>query len=185
MLHIIIGLCYSIFCGVWRRAFGCSCWNIPLLRNRLVLHLIGFIAAFGICLYNGYHWIQCLLFGSALQGLYWARSHGCCFDFGHGQPPDVKRYEQLWYWKYVKKIIPESQWYGFSGDYILMTVRYTLPAMLCALCLLCVPLNFMGLTLSCIYAFMWIMYDWWGFQKPTEYAELVAGFTTGLFVAFG
>jgi hypothetical protein len=184
MAHILIGFCYALFSSVWRRCFGSSGWGLPIIKYRAVQHIIGFLAAFGICFYNGYHWIQCLLLGAVLQGLYWARSHGCCFDYGHGKP-DEKRYNQLWYWKYVRKIIPESQWYGFSGDFILMTVRYTLPAMLCALCLLCVPINFMGLTLACVYAFMWLMYDWWGLKEPTEYAEWVAGFTTGLFIAFG
>ena len=184
ILHTLIGLCYACFSSIWRRAFGCSCWNIPLLKNRAVQHIIGFLAAFGICWYNGYHLWQCLALGGVLQGLYWARSHGACFDFGHGKP-DVKRYDQLWYWKYVRKIIPESQWYGFAGDFILMVVRYTLPAMLCALILWSVPVNFMGLALSCGYAFMWTMYDWWGLKKPTEYSEYIGGFVTGLFIAFG
>lgn len=184
MLHIVIMCLYPLFLAVWRRCFGSNGWDLPIIKYRAVQHIIGGIVAFGVCLALGYTWWKGLAFAGVLQGLYWARSHGACFDFGHGKP-DEKRYNQLWYWKYVRKIIPESEWYEFAGDFILMVVRYTLPAMLCALILWSVPVNFMGLALACGYAFMWTMYDWWGLQKPTEYAEFIGGFVTGLFIAFG
>lgn len=179
----MIQLLYCIFLGFWRRLFGGG-FKYPVIKYRLVQHIIGFLAAVGICWYNGYHWIQCLLFAGVLQGLYWARSHGCCFDFGRGQPPDIKRYDQLWYWKYVRKLIPEKEWYGEQCDFILMAVRYTLPAILCGAILLNVPMIFMGVVLSCVYALMWDMHDWWGLKGPTSTSEYIVGFTTGLFIAF-
>ena len=173
---------YSLFLSCWRACFGNDGWNIPILENRFVQHVIGFSAAVGILWWNDDHWIQCVLAALVLQGLYWARSHGCCFDFGHSYPPSLDRYEQLWYWKYVKKIIPEAEWYKFAGDYILMTVRYTLPAMLIGIILLNTYACFAGVVLASVYAFMWKLADWWGVKNPTKISEWVVGFTTGLLI---
>ena len=175
---------YACFESVWRACFGNDGWNIPVLENRFFQHCLGFISSFGILWWNDYHWIQCGLAALALQGLYWARSHGCCFDYGHSYPPSLDRYEQLWYWKYVKKIIPESEWYKFAGDYILMTVRYTLPSVIISLILLNPLFCFSGIVLSSVYALMWKFYDWWGVQNPTKISEWIVGFTTGLFLSF-
>ena len=174
----MISLVYSIILSCWRRWFGGGFPKLP--DNRFLQHLIGFLMAFCSLYFTGHHWIQCILAGLCLQGLYWARSHGCCFDFGHGQPPDVSRYEQLWYWKYIKKIIPEKEWYSFTGDYILMVARYTLPSILIAIILLSIPFIFSGIVVGSVYALMWYYKDWNIVDKPTELAEYIIGFTTGL-----
>ena len=174
----MIQIVYALFMAVWRRWFGGGFQKLG--DNRFLQHIIGFTGASLILWYNGYHWAQVIMAAAVLQGLFWARSHGCCFDYGHGQPPDVSRYEQLWYWKYVKKIIPESEWYSFSGDYILMTVRYTLPAILIALVLLNPTFSVAGVVLSGVYAFTWKLYDWGLIEAPTDKAEYLAGFMTGL-----
>jgi len=176
-----MNLLYACFLSAWRRCFGSDGWGLPIIKHRVIQHIIGALACFGICLYNDYHWIQAVLCAGVLQGLYWARSHGACFDFGHGTV-DLKRYEQLWYWKYVKKIIPESEWYTYTGDFILMTVRYTLPAILCGLVLWNIPVMFMGLALSCVYALLWKFHDWYGLKNPTNISEWIVGFITGLFI---
>ena len=154
-----------------------------ILGNRFLQHVCGFLGCFGILFYNGLNIWLCLLSALVLQGLYWARSHGCCFDFGHDIDPDLKRYDQLWYWKYVKKIIPESEWYTFTGDYILMTVRYTIPALLLMITTWAYPIAFAGIVLSSIYALMWKFYDWGYTKAPTATAEIISGFTTGILLA--
>lgn len=179
----VIGFLYSIYEGFWRRWFGGLLNDKPILKNRFLQHVFGFLGCFGILFYNGLNIWLSLLSALVLQGLYWARSHGCCFDFGHGQPPDIKRYDQLWYWKYVKKIIPEDELYGFWCDYILMTVRYTIPSILFAITSLHPSCMFMGIVLSTVYAFCWKAYDYGYTNKPTETAEILAGFTTGLMIA--
>ena len=186
MMTYIIGFLYSIYEGFWRRWFGGLFGHTKyekILNNRFIQHIFGFLGFFGILFYNGLNIWLSILSGLVFQGLYWARSHGCCFDFGHGQPPDIKRYDQLWYWKYVKKIIPESELYGFWCDYILMTVRYTLPAMLFAITSLQPSCMFMGIVLSTIYAFCWKAYDFGYTKSPTATAEVIVGFTTGLMIA--
>lgn len=182
----MINLLYATFLGFWRRWFGGlfdESKYAKILNNRFLQHVVGFAACFSLFFFQGTHWLQSIIIASILQGLYWARSHGCCFDYGHGQPPDIKRYEQLWYWKYVKKIIPESEWYTFTGDYILMTVRYTIPSILLAIASWSYPVLFAGIVLSSVYALMWKLYDWKYTTHPTAIAEVISGFTTGLLLA--
>lgn len=176
----MVQIIYSIFLSLWRRWFGGGFKFLP--DNRFLQHILGFLATFSVLLYYDHHWLQSVLVSLALQGLFFARSHGVCFDFGHGQPPDVERYNKMWYWKYVKKIIPESEWYSFSGDYILFTVRYTLPALLISILLGNIYFIFVGVLISCSYAFLWKLYDWKLVDKPTDKAEFLLGFITGFFL---
>ena len=185
MITFIYNLVYPFLESFWRRWFGGLFDNKKILSNRFLQHVVGFIMC-AIALYlNDYSYIQIILASVVLQALYWARSHGCCFDFGHDVNPDLKRYDQLWYWKYVKKIIPESEWYTFTGDYILMAVRYTIPAIIMSLIMLHPPVAFMGLLLTTGYALMWKFYDWGMVKHPTEIAEYIGGFVTGLMIVFG
>ena len=177
---MIIQLLYAAFLGVWRRAFGCSAWHLPILRIRFCLHLVGFLVTFPTLLLCGYSWVQSLLATLCLFGLYWARAHGEFFDFGHNDPPDVKRYEQFWWWKYVRKIIPQEQLYKWSCDFICMAIRYTLPSILIAVILGNIPFAFAGMLLACGYGLMWKLYDWGYVKGPTGYGEIIGGIITGL-----
>lgn len=168
----------AIFEAIWRRCFGCSGWHIKILEIRAVQHVIGFLGIFA-CLSTKYTLWQALIAAGLMQGIFWARSHGCCYDFGHGEP-DTKRYEQLWYWKYLKKYIPEKQWYGFNCDYYLMNVRYTLPSLFVGAVLFSIPALFMGFALAGMYALCWIACDFGWTKSPTSMAEYLGGFITGL-----
>lgn len=179
----MIEFVFGIFEGIWRRWFGGWLNNIIILKNRFIQHIVGFSACFCLFYFKENSLLKSVIIALILQALYWARSHGCCFDFGHDVFPDVKRYDQLWYWKYVRLIIPESEWYTFTGDYILMTVRYTIPSILLALATWSFPILFAGIVLSSIYALMWKFYDWNYTDIPTEYAEFMGGFTTGILLA--
>lgn len=172
----------SFLCGlfeaIWRRCFGSNGWDIKILKIRAVQHLIGFLGL-SLFLITKYTLWQAVLVAGVMQALYWARSHGCCFDFGHSLP-DPKRYEQLWYWDYIKKYIPVAQWYGYDCDYFVMLVRYTLPSILVGCLLLSIPALFMGFALTGMYALCWIAYDFGWTKRPTEIAEYLGGFITGL-----
>ena len=174
----MVALICGIFCGIWRRCFGSSGWHIKILEIRAVQHAIGFlgIACFLITKYSLW---QALIVAGVMQGIFWSRSHGCCFDFGHGTP-DPKRYDEMWYWKYLKKYIPEGQWYGFNCDYYLMNIRYSIPSVLVGLLLFSVPAMFMGFALAGMYALCWIAYDFGWIKNPTSTAEYLGGFITGL-----
>lgn len=176
---IYYNILYPIFLSIWRRCFGCSGWDIPILKNRFFQHVLGFIGLFGLLYLNEISIVQNILACLVFQGLFWARSHGCCFDYGHGVV-DLKRYDQLWYWKYVKKVIPQNEWYSFTGDYILMTVRYTLPAILISMIIINPYISFIGVVLSSTYAICWKLYDWKYVNNPTVIAEWLSGLFVGL-----
>lgn len=173
----MISFLYGTFLGCWRRWFG---GGLDFLGdNRALQHIVGFVVACTIFWYNGYNCLQVLLASSILQGLFWAKSHGACYDFGHGSV-DVKRYEDLWYWKYLKVIIPERLYYTYSCDFILMLIRYTIPAILLACVLVNSSLLLLGLCVSCVYAVCWSLYDLEIVKHPTELAEFLAGFYVGI-----
>lgn len=179
MKEMALIFCFAIYQGLFRRLFGSDC-SVPLVGNRFFQHIFNFVVCCTTLYCFGVVWWQSVPAITIYEFIYWARSHGFCYDFGHGQPPDVKRYEQIWWWKFVKKIMPESVWYSFTCDFICMVIRYSLPAILIGVILWNIPAMFMGLILSCGYAFMWLLYDWGFVKNPTEIAELIAGFVSGL-----
>ena len=175
----MIQILYACLLGVWRRWFGGGFDKLP--DNRFLQHVIGFLACSFALWLCGYGYLQIIACAGVLQGLFWARSHGCCFDFGHGTV-DVSRYDQLWYWKYVKRIIPEKMWYGYQCDFILMTIRYTIPAILMSVILFSPILSLAGLCVGVSYALCWAFYDFGLTKRPTEIAEYLSGFFTGIFL---
>ena len=78
------------------------------------------------------------------------------------------------------KYIPVKQWCGFVCDYFLMMVRYSVPAIIVGCLLLSVPAMFMGFCLSGMYALCCICYDFGQTKRPTEIADYLGGFITGL-----
>lgn len=174
----MIQLLYACFLSGWRRCFGSDGWDLPIIKHRVIQHIIGALACFGVCLYNDYHWIQAILCSAVLQGLYWAKGHGMCFDYGKGEV-DLNRYEKMLSWRLIRKYIPEKYWYEYASDFILMNARYTLPAILMAVVLLKPQIAFLGLIVSGVYAFFWALYDVGLTKRPTEWAEWIAGFITG------
>lgn len=174
----MINMIYILFLGCWRRWFGGG--FDALGDNRFLQHVIGFLCCASVLYLNHYLPFQSLCVALCLQGLFWARSHGCCFDLGRQIPSDESRYEQLWYWKYLKKYIPNVALYGFGCDYIVMLIRYTGPAVLISLILMKPSFAFAGIVLTNIYAVCWYLYDWGYIKKPTEWAEILVGFSTAI-----
>lgn len=176
----MLSVLYGLFLGCWRRVFGGCAENVPVLNNRAVQHTIGFLGACVALWLCEYSWLQIVTCSAVLQGLFWARGHGEFFDFAHSLNPDVSRYESVWWWKYVKKYIPEEMLYGYSCDFVCMNVRYTLPAIVMGLILMNISLMFAGLVLCGVYAFMWACYDLQWTGVPTKIAEFISGFLVGV-----
>ena len=182
-MQTLLQLGYAVFLAFWRRIFGGLFHNTPIISNRFLHHVIGALALAGFLYLSDYHLVQIILAPIVFQGLFWSRSHECCFDLGHREGTDVKEYEKLWYWNDLKKYIPEKYWYTFDGDFVLMTVRYTIPAILMAIILLNPLFIFAGLLVASIYTLCWIAYDFgWIKENPTEYAEVLTGFGIGLMI---
>ncbi len=177
----MLSLLFGLFESAFRRCFGSDGWGLPVLKIRAIQHIIGFLGASIALWVYGYHWIQIIACAGVLQGLYWAKAHGCAFDYSHGvQTPE--RYEKMLSWRLIRKFIPEKYWYEYASDFILMNARYTLPAILMAVVLLKPQIAFLGLIVSGVYAFFWALYDVGLTKRPTELAEWVVGFLTGIFL---
>lgn len=176
MLNVLFG-CWM---ALWRRAFGSDGFGIPILKIRAVQHIIGFLVGCVALWGCGYAWWQIIACVCVLQGLFWARGHGEFFDYGHNRTVEVERYEKVWWWKYVKKHIPEKMLYGYACDFVCMNVRYTLPSIVMGIILINIPLMFAGLVLCGVYAFMWACRDLGWTNIPTKIAEFISGFLVGI-----
>lgn len=177
----MLSLLFGLFESAFRRCFGSSGWGLPVLKVRFVQHIIGFLGASIALWLRGYHWIQIIACAGVLQGLYWAKAHGMCFDYGKGGV-DLNRYEKMLSWRLIRKYIPEQYWYEYASDFILMSTRYTLPSILMAVVLLKPQIAFLGLVVSGVYAFFWALYDVGLTKRPTEWSEWIVGFITGVFL---
>ena len=169
--------------AIWRRAFGSDGWNLPVLKNRFVLHVIAFLSTFGLCLTKDISWFWCLWIALWIQ-IEWALGHGPCYDCGKGGKPDakmLKRYEKMFGYKQVCKIFPEEQWYGFGFDFVLLAIRYTYP-----LIPICFWFNPVFLTVGMVISALYAMYRYCDFFKKHKLldVEIWAGFALGLYVAF-
>lgn len=181
----MIQFIYAIFSGCWRRWFGgynigCDKYEDAFFNKRWFRYIIGLLITGLFLLYKKCNYFQIIGADCILYFLYWAKAHGEFYDFGHNNPPDISRYEKFWWWKYVKKIIPTEHLYQWHCDFICMAIRYTLPALLLCAILLQFPIMFAGILVACGYALMWVLFDWKKIDNPTEWAELIAGFITGL-----
>lgn len=178
----MLKLLYTIFMAVWRRAFGSDGWGLPILKNRFILHVIAFLATFGLCLTKDISWHICLWIALWIQ-IEWALGHGPCYDCGKGGKPDakmLKRYEKMVGYKLLCKIFPEDQWYTFGFDFILLSIRYTYP-----LLPICLWFNPVFLTLGMVISALYAMYRYCDFFKKYKLldVEIWAGFFLGLYVS--
>ena len=180
----MIKLLYTFFMAFWRKAFGCDGWKLPILKNRFVLHVFGFLATFLLCMFSkGFNWYTSSWIAVWIQ-IFWALGHGPCYDCGKGGKPDakmLKRYEKMVGYKLVCKIFPEDQWYTFGFDFILLAIRYTYPII--PIYLMFNPaLLTIGLVISALYG----MYRYCDFMRNHKWldVEIWAGLVTGLFIAY-
>lgn len=181
-MRFFIGFLYAIYESFWRRWKGDGS-DGKWYNHKLVKMFLNLFITFGLLVYIKGGWIIPLIATFGYQFLYWTRNHGAFFDFGHGDKHD-KRYDSWWWIKWVKKIVPEKEWYGYWFDFICMSLRYGLPSILLAFILINPVVGFMGFVHALIYAFCWKLYDWGLIKSPTEKAEYGVGFACGLFIGF-
>ena len=181
-MKTIICLLYAIYECFWRRWKG-SGTDGKWYNHKLIKMFLNLILTFCLLMYIGKGWIIATIATLVYQFLYWTRNHGAFFDYGHGDKTD-DRYNQWWWIKYIKKIVPEKEWYGYWFDFICMSLRYGLPGILLAFILGSPSLCFMGFVHALAYAFCWKLNEWKHIERPTQKAEYVVGFTCGLFMAF-
>lgn len=181
-MRYLIGFLYAIYESAWRRWKGKGS-DDKWYNHKLVKMFLNLFITFGLLCYIKKGWLIPLIATLVYQFLYLTRNHGAFMDFGHG-PTDDKRYDEWWWIKYVKKIVPEKLWYGYCFDFICMSLRYGLPGILLAFILGSPVVGFMGFIHALVYAFCWKLNDWEIIKYPTSKAEWVVGFTCGLFIGF-
>ena len=96
-------------------------------------------------------------------------------------PKMKKRYEKYFWDKWCKFLIPEKYWYGFWYDFLWMTFRYELPAILISL-VLGSWFWVSGLLVPCGYAFCWYLNDKGIIKRAIVCSEFISGFVSGLFL---
>lgn len=193
MIAIINGICWALL----RRWFGGWLEPYPVLRSRGVQTAVMICAMLPWFIKPGCN-LSCLFIAIALvcwlQFVEISSGHGMVFDVSRGgEPQDDKsrqRYQGMWGYTYMLKIVPEQYHFGFLFDFSLLLIRYTLPML---------PLAFfswgyvlIGLSVAPIYAFCWTLFerDAWIIQKlpsfmrwPTQLAEFMWGFVFGFGLA--
>lgn len=124
---MLIRLLFVVAESIWRRAFGCDAWGLPILKHRSVLHIINVILTGGVLWYIGLSWWQNAITLVLWEGLYWTRAHGPGFDAARsGKPtPELEeRYKKEFWDKWCKFLTPEQAWYGLFYDFLWMMFRY-------------------------------------------------------------
>lgn len=189
MLTIINGLWWALL----RRWFGGMLENYPILKNRGIqttVMMLSMLPFFVDGNSNFMCWVAGLSIISWLQFVEISSGHGPIFDVSRGgntpSEESVARYHKMWGFKILCRIFPESARYGFLFDFILLTIRYTLPML---------PLAFIswgyvliGLAVAPVYAFCWTLFERdsllvcdlpESLNGPTKLAEAIWGFIFG------
>jgi len=178
-----MGWIYAILMGLWRDCFGKDGYNIPVLKWRIVQHIIAFLMTSAICWYKDFAWYWCIWVALWIQ-IEWALGHGPCYDLGTGEKPDakmLKRYKRMVGYKLLCKIFPEDKWYTTGFDFCLLTIRYTYP--LLPICWLFGPTFLtLGLLISGLYG-LYRSSEWIQRHRLLD-VEIWVGFVLGLYVAF-
>ena len=181
---MIFKILYVIFSSGYRDAFGKNGWYLPIIKYRMVQHVIAFCMTFVFCLYcKCITWYWSAWIAVWVQ-IFWAIGHGCCYDLAtHGYPDEtmIKRYEKMVGYKLLCKIFPKDEWYTFGFDFILLTIRYTYPLIPIVYWFGPVLLS-LGLVISGLYA----IYRYCPYVRTKRLldVEIWAGFATGLFISF-
>lgn len=179
MEEVIISFLFALFLAGWRRLFGSDVgW---IIGNRAFQHILA-----GVCvgLYLMFVKIESAMSAVVavilLQAWFWGKGHGELFDMGHSVNPDKKRYNRYLYTSVVKRFLAREHWYSYTFDWLMMIIRYSLPAIAISFILGDSSFCLAGFAVACSYAVCWNLYDCDAIESPTEKAELLAGFCVGI-----
>lgn len=180
----LVRFCYAVFMGFWRDAFGKDGYNLPVIRYRVVQHVISFLLTVSLLFACGKTTLCLSIWIALWVQIEWAIGHGPCYDIGTAGKPDekmLKRYKKMLGYKLACKIFPVNEWYGFGFDFFLLAIRYTYP-----LIPICFFFNPVFLTLGLVIPALYAIYKHcsWLWTKRWADVELWVGFILGLYVAY-
>lgn len=131
MIQVIV-MC--LFWALWRRILGKG--DSGISRGLLAMMACGILVPFfyAFCPWNVSNYGRgafSLVLGVVVYGLYWSKGHGMIMDKGTGGKPTpelLARYEKTIGYRLACWLLPESEWYGYKFDSLMMLARYGLPA---------------------------------------------------------
>ena len=180
----LIKILYTLFMSWFRDCFGKGGYGLPVLKYRMVQHILAFSATFLLCYFTkDLSWFWCLWVALWIQ-IEWALAIGPAYDCGKGGKPDdkmLKRYEKMVGYKLLCKIFPQDKWWTTGFDFCLLAIRYTYP--LIPICFFFNPVFMtLGLVISALYG-LYRSSDWFKQYRLLD-VEIWVGFVLGLYVAF-
>ena len=178
----MVNLAFVIFESVWRRAFGDDGFNLPILKHRIVLHILNVVVLFAFLVgVKGFGYYVAVYVVIVIQWLFYTRTFYAGFDMGHSYPPtpeEIKAYGLIG--KLLEKIFPKDKWYKRGFDFCYMAIRYTYPLALVVYWFN--PLLLLvGLLVAAAYAIGW---KYKPFGLVTEFGEYCMGALLGLGLVF-
>lgn len=189
MNNILSGLIWA----VWRRLYGKG--NSGISRGILAAFAIGSLTMVFYKLANWDIYGTLRLIAAAgtavfAYAYYWSKGHGMIMDKGTGGKPTpelLARYEKTLGYQIACRVLPESEWYGYKFDSLMMIVRYGLPALGIAILTLSPVLIWAGLLPSPIYTACLYLEKkrpawfkrWSWLASYKDLAEILVGFQFG------
>ena len=186
-MSYIFSILYIFFEGIWRDCFGKDGWDLPILKHRVVQHIIG-LTVTGIFGYfvKDFSIFWSIYLACILQFIIWAKGHGAYYDIGTVIPDEKmkERYEKSLGRRIADLFCIDKMKYGMVYDAIGMAARYSLPFIL-----LLPILNFM-----CIFTGIIISFAYWVYRYASDDCilrtkrwldvEIIAGLIVGSVIAF-
>ena len=182
-MRFFIKLLFASYLSFFRRWFGGG--FDKLSDNRAFQNCLNVVITFGYLFFCGVGIWRSVIASLCLQFLYFCPAHGSAFDIGRDYPPSeetIKRYKKYFWNKLCEFLVPKKLWYGFGYDFLWMMFRYEIPSIFVAIILKNFWFSFCGIFVAFIYAFCWSLYDKGKIKSPTELAEYISGFVSGLLI---
>ena len=173
---------FVVWESIWRRMFGCSGWNLPVIKHRVIQHILNVLVTCCALHCIGLHWLLNIAAVGVFEGCYWSWGHGPGFDIGNAGKPDEKliaRYKEKFWNRWCEKLLPESLWYTKKYDVLWMFFRYEIPAVAVAALTLNPWFALAGFTTTLVYMLCWKLSNLGKLEKPTDVAEWFVGGITG------
>lgn len=189
MSNILSGLIWAI----WRRVYGKG--NSGVSRGILAVFAVGALAMLFFQRANwdfsGYARLAAALAVAIFAyAYYWSKGHGMIMDKGTSGKPTpelISRYEKTLGYRLACRLLPESEWYGYKFDSLMMLARYGIPALGIAVLTLSPVFLWAGILPSPIYTVsLWLekkLPEWfkrWSWLTSyKDLAEILTGFQFG------
>lgn len=99
MIETVFKCFFPFWESLFRRLFGSDGFQIPVIKYRVVQHILNILMMGYLLFVMQYHWAQIIVAVSIVEFWFWSKGHGAFFDFGTGTA-DTEAYDDYWYYPY-------------------------------------------------------------------------------------